>query len=219
MAAIARSDASRLGRPRRGVGRPPGVGVVLRVARDLRAGASQACPMSITSRLGRQTSASTASRSGATDHSSSSSRASVCDRVLADLDRAAGAERPAPGPGRDPRRARRPASQRPSASRTAQRTESEPCASSLEQPQRPADGLELDGEPAAGELVAGEAGGDAVVRGRAAVLEGGDRGVGLRAQLGGAARSGPPASASRSGPSARGRGRGCRESVSRSRGG
>ena len=53
-------------------------------------------------RLGRQTSASTVSRSGSTDHSSSSSRVERQHRVLADLDRAAGAERPAPGPARHP---------------------------------------------------------------------------------------------------------------------
>ncbi len=72
-------------------------------------------------------------------------------------------ERDAPGPRRPPpRRRRRAPSARPrsrptaragrrasgpSASRTAHSTESEPCASSCEQPQRPAHGLELDGEP------------------------------------------------------------------------
>ena len=163
-------------RPRpasRRVGRPPGVRVVLVVARrPRRRRRSHAWPTSIAMpvRAGT-TSASTASRSGSTDHSSSSSRASARDRVLADLDRAAGAERPAPGPASPPTRARRPASQRPvgvahdaqhrqRAARRRSHAAAAPSASAAARARSP---------PSLG-LEAGQPRGEAVVRGRAAVL-------------------------------------------------
>ena len=101
-----RSTGSRLVRPGVELGRPPGVGVVLGVALHL--GARRAATP------GRRTSpcrsAATRAprprtRSGSTDHSSSSSRVERLDRVLADLDGAAGAERPAARPRTRARRA------------------------------------------------------------------------------------------------------------------
>ena len=83
--------------------RPPRERVVLGVGDDLGARrASQAMPSSITSWWGRQTSASTVIRSAVTDHSSRSSRPSVSAGFSPALDGAAGAERPAPRPGREP---------------------------------------------------------------------------------------------------------------------
>ena len=105
--AMRRSASSASAGQRVDVGRPPGVVVVLVV------GAPTSAPggepgladehhqpvRQADERLDRCT------RSGATDHSSSSSRTSVSRRALAEVDGAAGAERPAPGPRGQPRRA------------------------------------------------------------------------------------------------------------------
>ena len=171
---------------------------------------SHARPTSIASRLGRETSASTDSRSGATDHSSSSSRVERLHRVLADLDRAAGAERPAPGPRGDPRRrAGRPASgRRRRASRTARPASRAASSRTSRSDQRI--GCSSSSSRPSARLVAGEPGGEPVVRRRAAVLERGDRLVGGLACGRRAARSPPRASGSPPDPPSRGRGRGCR---------
>ena len=125
-------------RPRLGLGRPPGVGVVLGVALDLGARRQPRLADEHDQAVGSETSASTASRSGATDHSSSSSRVERLDGVLADLDRAAGAERPASRPrSRPTARGGRPASARrrrarrtaPTASRPRRRPAAAPSAS------------------------------------------------------------------------------------------
>ena len=78
-------------------------------------------------------------------------------------------------------RAGRRASGRPRRAPRTARTASR--ARRPDQPQRPAQRLELDGQPAVAGLVAGEPGGPAVVRGRAAVVQRGDRRVGLRGEV------------------------------------
>jgi hypothetical protein len=86
--------------------------------------------LSITMPVGRETSASTANRSGVTAHSSSSSRvsASTGSSPTSTLPPAPSAQRPAQVATHG---ARRPANQRPSASRATHRTDIEPAASSL----------------------------------------------------------------------------------------
>ena len=80
---------------------------------------------------------------GTTDHSSSSSRASATtgSSPTSTAPPAPSAQRPAQVA---THAARRPASQRPSALRTAHRTDSAPSASSRDEPQRPAHRLQLD---------------------------------------------------------------------------
>ena len=104
---------------------------------------SQAWPTNITIPWGSRTSASTAARSGSTDHSSSQLAHERVGGVLADVDRAAGAERPAPGPRREPWRApaREPA---PVASRMTQSAATVRDRVALDEPQRPARGLQLE---------------------------------------------------------------------------
>ena len=108
---------------------------------------SHASPTSIASRLGSDTSASTVSRSGVTDHSSSSSRPSVStgSSPTSTAPPAPSAQRPAH---EATHVARRPASQRPSAvARHAQRGERRRGVVAHE-PQRPAHRLQLELEPA-----------------------------------------------------------------------
>ena len=105
--------------------------------------ASQACPTNITSRCGRRSSASPRTRSGATAHSSSQLAHERVGRALAEVDRAAGAERPAAGPRGDPRSA--PAGQ-PAAVRGARDAQRRHALRGVarDQPQRPAQRLHLD---------------------------------------------------------------------------
>ena len=93
------------------------------------AAASHAWPTSMIIRFGRHTSASTAKRSGSTPHSSSSSRVSVSvgSSPTSTAPPAPSAQRPAHVATQG---ARRPASQRPSASRTTHSAASEADASS-----------------------------------------------------------------------------------------
>ncbi len=102
-APIRRSGSSASRGPPLDLRGPPGELVVLVVGDDgrRRRGATPARPAG-PGRLGSSTSASTLSRSGSTDHSSSKLAAHRPGRVLAELDRAARAERPAPGPRRQP---------------------------------------------------------------------------------------------------------------------
>ena len=107
--------------------------------------------------------------------------------------------------------ARRPASQRPSASRTTHSTDSEPRGVLAHQPQRPAHRLQLELEPAVAGLEVGQPRGQPVVR-RASrgPCERGDRLVGGRAlRRGRLERLLAPAARHLVRP-ARGRGRGCR---------
>ena len=118
-----------------------------RRARPRRPSASQAWPISITIPFGRRTRASTASRSGATDHSSSSSRvsASTGSSPTSTAPPAPSAQRPAHVATHG---ARRPASQRPSASRTTHSTDSDARRVAADEPQRPAHRLQLEPQPA-----------------------------------------------------------------------
>src|SRR3954470_19669738 len=112
---------------------------------------SHACPMSIARRFGRETSASTVSRSGVTDHSSSSSRPSVStgSSPTSTAPPAPSAQRPAHEATQP---ARRPASQRPSAERVTHSAASEGAAP-------PARGGGGGGAPAARPAAPGEGGG------------------------------------------------------------
>ena len=100
----------------------------------------------MTSRCGRRSSASPRTRSGATDHSSLELAHERVGGALAEVDRAAGAERPAPGPRGDPRRA--PAGQPApvGGARDAQRGDAARGVAG-DQPQRPAQRLQLDRDP------------------------------------------------------------------------
>ena len=101
--AIRRSGSSASAGQRVDLGRPPGELVVLVVGGDGRAVGEPRLPdQQHDARSAAARSASIRSRSGSTDHSSRSSRADRVGRVLVDLDRAAGAERPAPRPRREP---------------------------------------------------------------------------------------------------------------------
>ena len=81
--------------------------------------------------------------------------------------------------------ARRPASQRPSLSRTTQRAAIDDGRVAVHEPQRPAGGLQLDRQRAVvADAVAGEPPGEAVVARRAALGERGDRCVGGGGRLG-----------------------------------
>ena len=95
------------------------------------------------------------------------------DRVLADLDRAAGAERPAPGPGRHPVGA---AAGEPAALGVAHHAQHRQRGRGVvAQPQRPAHRLQLEPQAVRVGLEVAQPGGEPVVRGRAAVLQRGDR--------------------------------------------
>ena len=196
------------------VGRPPGVGVVLVVARDLGAlGAARPGRSSITMPVGQA------------DERLDREPLGRDGPLLLELAR----ERRRPGPRRPrPRRRRRapsarprsrpsraaagePAARRRRAPRTAPRAT--PSASSREQPQRPAHRLQLDREPAAGGLEAGEPRGEAVVRRRAAVLRARRSRASAAARWLGAGLEAVLAPARRDlVRPARGRGRGCRAS-------
>ena len=98
-------------------------------------------------------------------------------RVLAGVDRAAGAERPHPGPGRDPLGA---AAGEPAALVVAHDAQHRQRAGGVtEQPQRPAHLLQLERQPVVGDREVGQPRRDAVVRRRAAAAQVGDRAVGL----------------------------------------
>ena len=106
------------------------------------------------------------------------------DRALADVDRAARAERPAPGPGGEPRR---PAAGEPAALAVAGQAHRGDRARrvALDEAQRPAHRLQVEHAAAPSRLlVADEAGGEPVVARRAPVAQRGDRGVGRLAALG-----------------------------------
>ena len=109
--------------------------------------ASQAVPTNMTRRWGRRTSASQRSRSGSTLHSSRSSRASVSagDSPRSTAPPAPSAQRPGHELSHG---ARRPASQRPPASRVTHSAATRVARVALDQPQRPARGLQLEDQPA-----------------------------------------------------------------------
>ena len=138
---------------------------------------SQAWPMNITSRCGRRTSASQRTRSGATDHSSSSSRVSVSTGLspTSTAPPAPSAQRPAHD---DSQGARRPASQRPSASRVTHSaaTDSDASPSTRRSAQRV--GCRCIVSLPSCSRVADQPRRQAVVAGRAAVAQRGDGGVG-----------------------------------------
>ena len=115
-------------------------------------------------RLGRHTSASTAKRSGSTPHSSSSSRVSVSvgSSPTSTAPPAPSAQRPAHVATQG---ARRPASQRPSASRTTHSAASEADASSRTSRSDQRMRLQLHAQPAVGGLESRQAGGESVMRG------------------------------------------------------
>ena len=145
---------------------------------------SHARPTSITSRLGSETSASTVSRSGVTDHSSSSSRVSVStgSSPTSTEPPAPSAQRPAHDATHGGAAAGQPA---PVGGARHAQDRQRGAGVLAHQPQRPAHRLQLELEPAVARLVADEPRGEPVVRGRAAVLEGGDRLVGRLAACGG----------------------------------
>ena len=151
--------------------------VVLVVGHDLGAAGSHARPTTKTSPFGVPASASTVSRSGATDHSSSQLARQRLDRLLADLDRAAApsAQRPAQEASQA---ARRPASQRPSASRTTHSTETLRVACVGDEAQRPARRLQLEVQPVVVLLEVGQPRGEPVVARRAALAQRRERRVG-----------------------------------------
>ena len=164
-------------RARRRVGRPPGVLVVLGVARDLGAlrqpGQADEHHQPVGQRDQRL------DRQPLRRHRPLllELAAKRFHRVLADLDRPAGAECPAAGPGRDPRRASPGQPAAVGVAREAQRGQ-RPRRVLAHQPQRPAHRLQLELESPLARLVSRQPGREPVVRRRAAVLEGGDRLVG-----------------------------------------
>ena len=133
--------------------------------------------------LGSETRASTASRSGPHRPLLLELARQRLDRVLADLDRAARAERPAPGPGRHPGRA---AAGQPAAGGVARHAEHRQRGGRvLAQPHRPPHRLQLEPQGVRVGLERAQPRCQAVVvRRRAAILELGDRAVGVRALVG-----------------------------------
>ena len=139
--------------------------------------ASQAWPISITIRLGRQTSASTVSVLGHDRPLLLELARERSDRVLADLDRAAGAERPAAGPGRDPVRA---AAGEPAAVGDAHRAQHRERRRRVvaDQPQRPAHRLQLEVRPPSPDSNPASRAARPSCEGEPRSCERGDRGVG-----------------------------------------
>ena len=168
-----------------------------------------ASPTSIAMPSGRPTSASTLSRSGSSCHSSLQLARERPRRALAEVDRAAGAERPAVRPGRHPAGA--PARQ-PAAVGGAHHAERGQAVAgvALDQPQRPARRLKLEPQPAARPRASPRAAWPSrrarASRARAAV----DGRVGLRRRSRRAARRPRRASAPRPARGSRGRARACR---------
>ena len=143
--------------------------------------ASHAWPISITIPVGRETRASTANRSGVTDHSSSSSRVSASTGSSPSSTRRrrrAPSARPTSPP---TARAGLRASARP---RRGPRTAPTARRPRLPEPDRPAHRLQRHLQLTVVGLERGQPRGQAVVRGRSAIFERGDRPVGVRAARG-----------------------------------
>ena len=160
----------RLGGPAVGVGGPPLPLVVLGVGHGLAASATVASPTTIAILLGSATSASTHRCSRLEPPLLLELARQRLRRALAQVHRAAGAERPAAAQV-DTHSARRPASQRPSSVRTAQSAVrlAEASPSTRRSAQR--DGLKLQPQALAVGSKPGEPRGHPVVRGRAAIAE------------------------------------------------
>ena len=142
-----RSGASASAGQRIDVGRPPGVGVVLGVGRDLRRPVGQPGETDQQHHLARQPHERLdGERSGTTDHSSSQLAGQGLGRVLVDLDRAAGAQRPAARPGGQPGGA---APGQPAAVGGPDHAQGRQALGGVlgHEPQRPAGRLELEREP------------------------------------------------------------------------
>ena len=164
-------------RPFAGVARPPGVRVVLVVARDLGAGREpRLADQHRHVRRASPCSASTASRSGSTAHSSCSSRASAPAGSSPASTAPPAPSAHTPGPARDPLGA--PAGEPATVVVAHDAQHRERARGVVRSAAAPSASPRARAEPAVGHLEAGEPGGHAVVRRRAAAGQLGDRPVG-----------------------------------------